>query len=430
MYVQSMCIWKKSKAMVDIILDKRRARKSGKYGVHIRVTYKGIQKYYGCNWDLTEEEFTNTMKPKPLPKYKKLQDELLEKRLKVTGIIEDMKFFSWDELKSKVYNKSIQSFSNKANPVYELFDTLIQNNEEENRVGGADFLMWAKNSLMKFRPNLQFEEIDNRFLKSYEEWFLSQGYSITTVGIYLRALRNVYNTAISKEYKLVDKDLYPFHNNQNRKGYVIPQGHNIKKALSKEQIQLIAEYPLIPGSTEDRARDFWYFTYLNNGINHKDISLLKFSDIYKKQIHFDRAKTSYKNRNKDKIIIASLLYQSQKIIDKWGNNNKDPDNYVFPILLKGISARRSRELQTSHLNAINRHNKKLADTLKLGIPLTTMVARHSFASVMIENGVDLAIIKELMGHSSITTTEIYVKPFNSTTRRKTAELLTAFKKIE
>ncbi len=82
------------------------------------------------------------------------------RRLKVTRIIEGMKFFSWDELKSKFNDDTIPTFTNKTNPVYELFDILIKNNEFENRVGGADFLMWAKNSLMKFRPYLQFEEIN------------------------------------------------------------------------------------------------------------------------------------------------------------------------------------------------------------------------------------------------------------------------------
>ena len=91
-------------------------------------------------------------------------------------------------------------------------------------------------------------------------------------------------------------------------------------------------------------------------------------------------------------------------------------------LLKQIPKTKFQNLIIHH---INKHNKKLADKLKLDIPLTTMTARHSFASVMVENRVDLAIIKELMGHASITTTEIYVRPFNSITRRETAKLLTA-----
>jgi site-specific recombinase XerD len=39
--------------------------------------------------------------------------------------------------------------------------------------------------------------------------------------------------------------------------------------------------------------------------------------------------------------------------------------------------------------------------------VTTHCLRHSFASHLIENGVDIKIIQELMGHNSIKTTEIY-----------------------
>ncbi|WP_430936826.1 tyrosine-type recombinase/integrase [Saccharicrinis sp. 156] len=39
--------------------------------------------------------------------------------------------------------------------------------------------------------------------------------------------------------------------------------------------------------------------------------------------------------------------------------------------------------------------------------VTTHSIRHSFASHLIENGVDIKIIQELMGHHSLKTTEIY-----------------------
>ncbi|MGQ1788067.1 tyrosine-type recombinase/integrase [Saccharicrinis sp. GN24d3] len=39
--------------------------------------------------------------------------------------------------------------------------------------------------------------------------------------------------------------------------------------------------------------------------------------------------------------------------------------------------------------------------------VTTHSLRHSFASHLIENGVDIKIIQELMGHHSLKTTEIY-----------------------
>jgi len=78
------------------------------------------------------------------------------------------------------------------------------------------------------------------FLNQYEAWMLNNGRSTTTVGIYLRSLRTIYNKGI--EAGIVDKESYPF-----KKGkYQIPAGRNIKKALTIGEIQKIFEYPVKP----------------------------------------------------------------------------------------------------------------------------------------------------------------------------------------
>jgi len=416
----------KSQATLKVLLDKRKGipKKNEKYGVKVRVTHERSSRFFPCYCDLTDEQFEKVMYSDKLSrKEREVYDQIMFYRAKVDAIITDMQEFSWDTLKNIFYEKTLESDTILANPVYQLFDKLIQENISSDRVGNAKFMKCAKASLMEHRPKLKFEDITRSFLEDYERWFIAKKKSITTVGIYMRELRTVYNLAASPEYKLVPRDLYPFHNKDNPKGYIIPIGKNVKKALSKEQIQQVVDYPFKEFSKEDKARDFWYFTYLNNGINHKDICNLKYKDIVKKEIFFNRAKTIRSSRGKDKTIISSLLNESERIIEKWGNKDKDPDNYVFPILTPGLTAQRVQEVAYTHLQSINKFNNRLAKTLKLGMKLTTMVARHSFASVMIENNVDLAIIKELMGHSSITTTEKYVKPFNSKSRRTTAELL-------
>lgn len=53
---------------------------------------------------------------------------------------------------------------------------------------------------------------------------------ITTVGIYLRPLRSIFNDAI--EMGLVPRENYPF----GEKKYQIPTGVNIKKTLPTEEI--------------------------------------------------------------------------------------------------------------------------------------------------------------------------------------------------
>ena len=68
----------------------------------------------------------------------------------------------------------------------------------------------------------------------------------------------------------------------------------------------------------------------------------------------------------------------------------------------------SRDIQWAR----KRYNKKLKDVAALcGInkTLTSYVSRHSFATQAMMNQVPLNAISAMLGHSSIKTTEIYLK---------------------
>ena len=65
-------------------------------------------------------------------------------------------------------------------------------------------------SLENFKKNLKFTDITPSFLKKYERWMLDNGKSITTVGMYLRALRAIFNQ------QNIDSKLYPFSKNNEK----------------------------------------------------------------------------------------------------------------------------------------------------------------------------------------------------------------------
>jgi hypothetical protein len=61
--------------------------------------------------------------------------------------------------------------------------------------------------LVAFKLNLSFKEISADFLKRYEKWMIEHRKSITTVGIYMRTLRAIFNEAIHQE--VVQKEQKP-----------------------------------------------------------------------------------------------------------------------------------------------------------------------------------------------------------------------------
>ena len=78
----------------------------------------------------------------------------------------------------------------------------------------------------------------------------------------------LFNDAI--EDKEINKDCYPF----GKRKYTIPATKNKKIALSSEQLKILFHSkPRI--IQQEKAKDFWFFSYACNGINMKDIEATK-----------------------------------------------------------------------------------------------------------------------------------------------------------
>jgi integrase len=66
----------------------------------------------------------------------------------------------------------------------------------------------------------------------------------------------------------------------------------------------------------------------------------------------------------------------------------------------------------SALSYYNHELKVLGKMAGIKIKLTSYVARHTWASLAYINKVDIAVISQALGHSSTSTTQIYIKEIN------------------
>ena len=402
-------------AKTAIVLDTRRAKADNTYPVKLRVTFERKQKYYPTNKNLTIAEFDRVMTGKrhsEPEKETKYSIEAFEK--KAIDIIDGLPFFTW-----AIFEKQYSTNRAAKGTIEAAFTDYIDSLKDEGRIGTAVSYECAKTSLLKFSPNLKFADINPDFLRKYEKWMLAGEKSITTVGIYLRSLRTLFNNALNDGE--LTKEFYPF----GRKRYEIPTGNNIKKALTLKEIAAIYRYKAEAGSTAERVKDYWVFMYLCNGINTKDFCLLKYENIKGDVLEFVRAKTARTKRNVEPIR-ATITADIEAIIKKWGNKKKDPNNYIFPILEKGLSPVRERQLIQQMTQVINCHMKAIAETLGITNDVTTYAARHSFATILQRSGAGTAFISEALGHSSTKTTQNYLAGFEDETKRNMTKALTAF----
>jgi integrase len=156
---------------------------------------------------------------------------------------------------------------------------------------------------------------------------------------------------------------------------------------------------------------------------------LKWKNIDEEFIVFTRAKTDAATRENSIPISAFINEDMKRIIEDWGTKDKKPDDYIFPVLTKGMSALVQYEQLGLFIRSVNDWMAKIGKTLEIKRPVTTYVARHTFSTVLKKAGVSTEFIREALGHTSIQTTENYLDSFEKEMKKDYAVKLVAFKKL-
>lgn len=427
-------------ATVNFYFDTRLNKETQEGIVKFFVTWKRIQRPYSSKIKITQKDWEKLQRNISNEKLSaKLTDAYFidlfdiiygEKSayIHAKNITEQLgSDFDFDKFKTLFYNRNQKSIIVvKILTVQDVFNEIIKsllNTEQvktrrmyETVVNHLSlYLSILKSPFYPIIADLKFEHITVEFLQQYEKWMLKFGkfnrhkntyepLSITSVGIYMRHLRFVYNEAIST-YKTVSNELYPF----SKKGYQIPASGNTKVALPKTDIQTltanISEYP----SIEHRSEQLWLFSYIANGMNFTDICRLKWTDIENNTISFYRQKTIKTQKVKRQISVI-LRPELQEIINQYGTDPKS-SVYVFPFINESMNEE-TKVNQIEYL--IKTTNKYIRRTFeKLGLPpkLSTYHARHSFATILMRANVPIKFISDSLGHASLKTTTTYLHSF-------------------
>ena len=399
----------KNGVVVSVLLDTRTVNKEGTYPVKIKVYFQGKPKYYPTGICMsTKEELEEVLESKS-KKNIEIQDIIgkeLSRILKNIDILVERGTFSFSNL-NNMLGKNIGGTLN------EMISAKIKELDNEEKFGSSAFYKGTLSLLKRYiKHDVLINEVTVEWLNGLEKFILKTA-NQTTVAMNMRNIRATMN--IAKQVGVIRESDYPF----GRGKYQIKEGSGKKKALNKKQLKAIAEYS--DGSmTTEFYRDLWLFIYFCNGLNVADLISLKFSDIQNGEISFIRKKT--KDRTRDvKRIYAAITPEMYSIINKWGNDPKK-SVYIFPFLKPGDSAWEHEKKKKNLTKLINKRMKMIGEKLNFG-KITTYVARHTYATVLRNEGVPISIISPMLGHSSVTTTEIYLADLESEYRAKNASLL-------
>lgn len=318
----------------------------------------------------------------------------------------------------------------------------------EDQIGTADwyhstaasFSRFVKdldlNSRKTFRiqkaDELPFESVSPAFLTAYEKWMLKYGKlgprkkvegkivqipgpaTYTTINMYCRAMRSLFNDAISEGQAKAEN--YPF----KKGGYEIPGAVNVKKALTKKDVNKILSYRPEEINTKSRSRDLWVFSYLSNGANFADILRIRWDmiDWRGNKITFVREKTARTSRRARASVTISLFPESLEIINRWANPDKSPGAPIWEFMAGAVTPVEFKKRVQQAVLVTNRYMKQIAAELDIAGDVRTYAARHSFATILLRSEAPLAFISQSLGHKSIGTTQAYLGSFEDDQTQK------------
>jgi len=387
--------------------------------VKLSVSLNGSQFRVGIKVYSTKEIFEKATSLKgSMPKEAKVLKAEIDVHLeKAKSILEDcpnitqqefLSLFKFDPTTAEVKEEIV------GNRLAPLFQEKIGELIEEDRAGSLFFYQQALLTFERYQENVTLEDVTVKWLKKFRADWLNKGNSNATAQIHFRSLRHIYNRAIKA--KLIDKDCYPFEE------FKIGTTTKSKDVLYPEQLKMLWNYEARTYG-ENRAKDYFFFLYLCNGMNVKDALHLKGSNIKGDLIKFNRAKTE--NTSADsKEIVMHLHPEVKRIIHKWGSY--DTNDYIFPCLRGTKNNIERKHLKDVFARNVNRDLRPIGKKLGFEVNLTLNLARHSFATRLKLDGTPTSFISDALGHSSSSVTEHYMKSLPSAMLKKISDSLLEF----
>ena len=242
----------------------------------------------------------------------------------------------------------------------------------------------------EFYGNLEgchsWKSVDSDIIRDWMESMMDKGNNATSINRRLSALRSFYRFALAR--KLVDKD--PVHGVTGpKKGRPLPQ------FLKENEMDRLLDAGSWTEGFEDVRDRTIIMTFYETGIRLSELIGLDdcMVDFSNRQL-----KVTGK-RNKQRVIpfgeeLLATLRDYMKCRDKEVNLQSE----ALFVTAKG------QRMTSSQVREAVRKNLSKVCTLKKRTP---HVLRHTFATAMLNNKAGIESVKKLLGHESLSTTEIY-----------------------
>ena len=247
--------------------------------------------------------------------------------------------------------------------------------------------------------DIPLKDITDEFIRGFEHYIkTNKPCSQNATVKYLKNLKKIIRLALANHWIVID----PFFEIK------LKQTATNRAFLLEEEIKVLMNKEFTIPRLET-VRDIFIFCCFT-GLAFSDVQHLTAEHIIRSVngeywIRKPREKT-------DNMCNIPLLEIPRMIIEKYRNHPECiKDGVILPVP--------SNQRMNSYL-------KEIADVCGITNPLTTHIARHTFACLAVANKVSMESIAKMLGHSDIRTTKIYAKILDRTVSDKMQTLRRKF----
>ena len=233
---------------------------------------------------------------------------------------------------------------------------------------------------------LSWESVDSDVIRSWMESMMDKGNTATSINRRLSAVRSLYRFALSRG--IVERD--PAHGLKGPKGKkLLPQ-----YLRESEMDRLLADDMWTDEMGDLRARTIILMFY-STGIRLSELTGLDNASV---DLEAQQLKVRGKGNKERLIPFGSELQKALRLYTERRDAETPSDSQAFFVGGDG------QRLTSQQVRQIVQHHLSRVTTMKKRSP---HVLRHTFATAMLNNEAGIESVKKLLGHSKLSTTEIY-----------------------
>lgn len=233
---------------------------------------------------------------------------------------------------------------------------------------------------------LSWESVDSDIVRRWMEYMMDKGNAASSVNRRLSALRSFYRYALRRN--LVVKD--PVHGIQGPK-----RKRPLPQFLKESEMDQLLDERMWTDSYKDVLARTIIVTFYETGVRISELIGLNDKDV--DYINCEIKVTGKRDKQRiipfgDELFKTLTAYQQQRDVET------ESESVAFFRTEKG------KRVTDEQVRQMVKINLSKVSTLKKRSP---HVLRHTFATAMLNHDAGLESVKKLLGHESLSTTEIY-----------------------